>query len=315
MSERPAFGGHILAMVTRSLLRVAEVEGLDAAALLTLAGLSREAIANPDARVPIERHVALGVAMTERLGPVNGGLHSGAAIYGDPNGALGFGIRRSGQHGRALERFRRFLAITNDSLWLSSAAGDEGVRVSVDMVSSLAALGHPTEALFSAWVAISRFATGVRWTPVRVAFRHQPWGPVAEHREFFDCPVQFGARDSVLIIDAHCLALPIHSTEHRLDGTLDRLRDRLTTADPPATPPTATQAAISDLIDGLRAGPIENRADHAPPVLARAAALLLSGAEALPAFEVAFLLGFTSVPELLASTGQREPHPADRRVS
>src|SRR5690606_29754385 len=101
----PRFGRELLAFVTGSLLRVAEQAGLDGNDLLASAGLSREQLKSPDAYLPVEKHIALGMRMTEMLGSVNAGLHSGAAIYGDPSGALGFAIRRSRNHATALTRF------------------------------------------------------------------------------------------------------------------------------------------------------------------------------------------------------------------
>jgi len=296
VTDSSQFAGTILAVVTRSLLQVAESKGLPGDELLAAAGLVRADIASPDAYLPIERHVALGVAMTERMGRVNGGLHSGVAIFGDPRGALGFAIRRSGVHGRALTQFARFLSIINDSLRLSVQPAAEGVSVCVEMVPSLEALGHPTEALFSAWVSIARFATGVRWAPERVLFRHAPWGPASEHREFFACPVEFGAPRSELVIGSANLLLAIEPKAHPFDAVVDRLERHLLTA------AAAPRAAVIALTAALRAGPLATGAGH-PPALLIDAARFASEA-ALPAFETAFLLGFAGVRELAAELGR-----------
>jgi hypothetical protein len=300
MSRAQPFGGQILALVTRNLLGVAEAEGLDPAELLAAAGLSHGDLTRADAYLPIERHVALGRAMAERLGAVNGGLHSGAAIYGDPRGALGFAIRRSGTHARALEHFVHFIAITNDSLELALERHADGISLSVEMISALAQLGHPTEALFSAWVSIARFATTVRWAPLRVTFRHPARGSTAEHRDFFGCPVEFAAPRSLLTITARSLELPIAPVEHPFDAVLDRMEQRLyrqpRSDEPGAAGGSAPPAAR--LLAELRKGRLESLAAHSPALLSEIGLLLLSGEASLPAFETAFLLGFPSVREL-----------------
>jgi hypothetical protein len=298
LSEERVFGNQILALVTAGLVRAAEAEGLDANQLLEQAGLTWEAILDPDAYVPIERHVAVGRAMMARLPGVNAGLHTGAAIYGDAKGALGFAIRRSARHGRALGQFCRFLAVTNECLYVDCEHGSEGVGMRLEMVAGLAALGHPTEALFAAWVSIARFATGVRWVPVRVDFRHQALGPTSEHEGFFGCPVLFEAASSCLRIDPSALALPIDAIAHPFDRTLEQLRARLL-----ALGPAAQHAAISGLIvalgDGVMPPPMPDRA-----LQVSAAELLIGGSPAVPAFEVAFLLGFPSVRALRAAVGR-----------
>jgi AraC-type transcriptional regulator len=292
MPETSPFGSRILALVSRSLVRVAESEGLNADELLARAGLSWSALADPDAYLPIARHVALGVAISDGLGAVNGGLRSGAAIYGDPRGALGFAIRRSGTQRRALGRFCRFVSITNESVRLSREATSEGVSLRAEMIPGLAALGHPTEALFSAWVSIARVATGVAWTPTRVAFRHEPRGPVAEHLQFFGCPVEFGARASLLCIAPEALDLSIPVTPHPFDATLAGLEEQLLAGAPELS------AAASRLLSELADGQLELAHAHEPLLCIRAAQSLLAAVPALPAYEIAFWLGFASVEAL-----------------
>jgi hypothetical protein len=293
MPETSPFGSRILALVTRSLVRVAESEGLNADELLAAAGLSWSALEDPDAYLPIARHLALGVAITDGLGPVNGGLRSGAAIYGDPRGALGFAIRRSGTQRRALGRFCRFVSITNESVRLSCEETSEGLSLRAEMIPGLAALGHPTEALFSAWVSIARVVTGVRWAPVRVAFRHAPRGPAAEHRQFFGCPVEFGAQASCLSIASEALDLAIMGTPHAFDATLARLKEQLLAGSP--RPPAV---AAERLLAELAGGQVEVVEAHDPALCLGAARLLLAAVPALPAYEIAFWLGFSGVEAL-----------------
>lgn len=292
----PRFGRELLAFVTGSLLRVAEQAGLDGNDLLASAGLSREQLKSPDAYLPVEKHIALGMRMTEMLGSVNAGLHSGAAIYGDPSGALGFAIRRSRNHATALTRFCRFMAVTNESVIPTTIAHDGKIEFAATMLPEMARLGHPTEALFSAWVSIARYATGVRWAPLSVKFAHSALGPTDEHTAFFEAPVHFDADTSSMLISAHCASLAIEPAPHPLEEVFQRvegeLRERAS---------RGSLDAVVELISALRHGRLEHVDECEHALRVQAARALLSHKPSLAAFEVAFLLGFAGVRELLAN--------------
>ena len=302
--RRGTLSSRILSMVTARLLAVAEGEGLNGDELLLQANLSRELLSTPDRYLPIERHVALGDAISAALGPVNGGLHSGMAIFGDPRGGLGYAIRRSGVHGRALRRFCGFLAVANQSLQTRLSGTDGGpLKLELELAQGLKRQGHPAEALFAAWVAISRFVTNRDWVPLSVTFTHEPRGPTSEHAEFFRCPVEFAAPATTLSIGADTLLDPIERTEHTLNAVFDRLQAQLYGQ-------SHSEAAIETLMNALHHGGVETQ-DPLKPALLRRAAELLCGADfGLPSFEVAFLLGFSDVETLqdaLAEAGRTHP--------
>lgn len=291
-----SFGRHIRAAVTLGLLRAAEAEGLSGDEILVSAGLTRADLENPNRALAIERHVAVGRAMTERLGAVNAGLRSGASIYGDPRGALGYSLRRSGRHELALSRFCRFIAITNDSVRLSCAAQPEGLELRAEMVSELEALGHPAEALFAAWVAIARVVTGTHWAPLRVSFRHRAHGATSEHLEFFACPVEFGAPESGLFIGRAALALPITVNAHPLDAVLSRLRAEL------GRNRTWNAARFEQLSSALESGGLDASERFEGSLRDAVATWLVDAGQ--PALDVAYLLGYQSVDVVDALTAQ-----------
>lgn len=288
-------------MVTSRLLAVGEGEGLDGDALLREAGLSRAAIEKPDDYVDIQRHVALGVAMTRALGPVNAGLHSGMQIFGNPRGALGFAVLRSGTHAAGLAAFSHFLSVANQSLKTSLVPEVCGAKFHLEMVDSLAELGHPAEALFAAWTAISRLVTATTWQATEVSFAHKARGPVIEHEQFFGCPVHFEADESTLLIDAEVLQLPILAAPHHLDGVIEQLGQELRLA----LGSTADLQAVEALLHELTAGGVDRASRHDPTLLLLAARQLLASRQ-LPLFEIAFLLGWQNVPDLKRALGSFE---------
>jgi hypothetical protein len=289
----PQAGGYlILAAITRGLLAAASAERLDTRELLVRAGLTRAQLDEPDAFVPVARHFALREAISQRLGFVNGGLRVGAAMYGDPSNVLGYAVRRSGDHRRAVEVFGRYIGITSQGMRLVCAQVDGGVCLSAELMPGLWELGHPSEALFAAWVSICRVATGRLWKPLHVEFRHAARGPIDEHQAFFGCPVTFAAPATRLALGDSVLDLPIARVPHPLDGVIAELQGRWL-----ARVPAPRREEANGLCAALEAGLVDLRVF---PRALRVEAALALRETSLAAYEVAFLLGFDSVHEVLA---------------
>lgn len=212
-----ALGSEILASVTRNLLASVDARQVDRAELLRAAGLSEARLADPDGWVPIALHVRLGQAISAALPGENLGLQTGARIFGDPRGALGYCLRRSGTQARALRNFSAYLGLVNRSMKTALTHTPSGGSFTLQMVPELAALGHPAEALCSAWVAISRHLTRSSWCPSEVVFEHHPRGSTAEHREFFGCAVSFGRGPTCLRVPEPAWELPIEPVPHELE--------------------------------------------------------------------------------------------------
>jgi len=291
VSAPPSGGYIILAAMTRGLLAAARAERLETGELLARAGLTRAQLDDPDGFVPFDRHMALRAAISERLGFENGGLRAGSAMYGEPGSVLSYAVRRSGDLRRAVERFCRFVSSSSDGLRLDCAPEGDGLRLNAELGPGLWELGHPSEALLAAWVSIGRIATGRRWLPLRVEFRHAARGPSDEHEGFFGCPVLFGAPSTTLLLGPPVLALPIVAAPHPLDGLGAGLEQRWA-----AHLPAERRAPARDLCRALADGPIDPRVF--PRELRLEAARVLRASQA--AFEVAFLLGFDSVAEVIA---------------
>ncbi len=291
------FGNEILVAVTRGLLGAIDGRGVDRGELLAAAGVSDAEVADPDAWLAITRHVRLGQLITEALPGQNLGLQTGARIFGDPRGALGYTLRRSEQHWRALRNFCSYLGVVNLSLATELSLAPNATSLTLHMVPELAELAHPAEALFAAWVAISRHLTDTVWAPAEVSFSHQPRGDVREHEEFFGCPVLFGRPSSRLLLPASAWALPIASSPHELEHALLLARDdaRALAAHDASTLPAIEEYSVELCTVPLEVGglPAEQRARTLPARLALAGGLLRQSH--LFVHEVAFLLSFEGV--------------------
>lgn len=287
------FRNEVLAVLTRGLLRAIDGRGLDRAMLLHSAGLSEADVADPDAWLPVGAHVRLGRAISAALPHQNLGLQTGAPIFSDPRGALGYCLRHSQVHSRALKNFCSYIEIINRSLKVTVSVEPDATLIALQMVPELAAAGHPAEALFAAWLSLSRYLTNTDWTPLRVEFVHQPFGDTDEHRALFGCPVSFSCAQTRLWLPASAYSLPIHPASHELERALVLAHEyarALVDRD------LATAASLDGLSEGLRSAPLDVRNIGSRSAEALAARLALARGllecSASSAHEAAYLTGF-----------------------
>jgi AraC-type transcriptional regulator len=212
----------ILAVVTRGLLRAVEGRGLERAALLRAAGLSELSLERADRWLPVAQHLRVGQAIAAAFPDTNVGLQTGAPIYSDPRGALGYCLRRSRVHRRALRNFAAYIGTVNRAVRLVLLPEPRGAALALEMVPQMAAAGHPAESLLAAWLSLSRYLTGSVWHPLQVEFAHQPFGNSDEHAALFGCPVAFGQAQTRLILSEAALDLAVAELPHEFDDTIER---------------------------------------------------------------------------------------------
>jgi hypothetical protein len=291
-----SLGNEILGVVTRGLLRAIDGRGLDRAALLREAGLTEESL-EPDRWIPISQHVRLGGLISAALPGQNLGLQTGAPIFSDPKGALGYVLRQSQTHSRALLNFAAYVQTVNRSIRVLVSREARGTALRLEMVPQMEMAGHPAEALFAAWVSISRYLTGSSWCPLEVAFVHRPFGDPAEHQMLFGCPASFERDETRLLLSERDASLPIREAPHEFG---DVVRAAVVPANTLLQQDQAARARLAELAERLLTAPLEVRAKAAgadPERLSARLALahaLLQGSGVL-AYEATYLLGFESL--------------------
>jgi AraC-like DNA-binding protein len=292
-----SLGDEVLAVVTRGLLGAVESRGLDRAALLREAGLSEAAVEQPDRWVPIARHLRVGHALAAAFPGTNVGLQTGAPIYSDPRGALGYCLRRSQVHRRALASFAAYIQIVNRAVRMVFLPVPTGSALVLEMLPQMAAAGHPAESLLAAWLSLSRYLTGTVWQPLAVELAHQPMGDVEEHELLFGCPVRFGRAQTRLIFSEAALELPIAALPHEFEGTVRRAGKAARSL---VASDEASRASLSALLEQLGGTPLHLEAVRAHASPDRLGARLALGRALLETsrtlvHEAAYLLGFESL--------------------
>jgi len=289
-------GNEILAVVTRGLLRAIDGRGVDRATLLREAELSEESL-EPDSWLPIARHLRLGRAISAALPGQNLGLQTGAPIFSDPRGALGYSLRQSQAHLYALKNFSAYVATVNRTIRIVLMPEARGTAVLLEMVPQMEAAGHPAEALFAAWVAISRYLTSSAWRPLEVCFVHQPFGDTSEHRNLFGCSVSFGCPQTRLVLSESDASLAIAPKPHEFEPTI---RCAVEHAGTIIGRDEAAARSLGELWERWRTVPLDVQTadDGAPETLRARLALARALLERSGAFvhEVTYLLGFPSMP-------------------
>lgn len=303
--------GTVLAALTRSLLEAAEDAGHDPRALREAADLREEDLADPDARVPFARHVALWEALCRLPGDV--GLALGPRLGARALGVVGFCMQHGGSVEEALalvHRYRR--VVLDDALPRVERRGD-AVALVQPLPPRFVALRHPAEAQASGTLALLRGLTGQALRPRSVAFPHPRPADVSAHAAFFRAPLVFGAPVTETVLDAAVLALPVRGADPALRDYLQRRVDVLA-AELPGDARTADRVrrCVAELLPhGEPAlGAVARRVAVSPRTLhrrleaegtsfsalvdevrrERALALLTDGG--LSASQVAFLVGF-----------------------
>ena len=194
--------GTVLTVSSRALVEACERIGLDTGAMLAAAGISRETLADPDARLQNREAGALWAKAYELSRDPVLSLHVAEAC---PVGAYKV-IDYMGANARTVgESFRcsaRYFPLINTAVRLLIDEDGDPVTFDVAGEQSGAPVSRPyAEFCLAVFVLHVRAGTGVRFPLRKVTFTHSLPGDIREHERVFGCPVVFGAEHNRLEID------------------------------------------------------------------------------------------------------------------
>ncbi len=169
----------------------------------------------------------------------------------DDLGALGLGLKTASTARDALLRLSRYILVLSDTLEYELRDGDDPEMV-MSRPSSRRGSQLANECAFGAVVSVLRQITGVRIRPVRVSFRHPSPGSDVEHREFFGCPVDFGADRNGIRFTRETLDTPARLADEGLSVFLLAQLDELKRSSAERSLRARVYAAVADsLPDGV----------------------------------------------------------------
>ena len=175
------------------MVRTAESRGVRTADVLRKAGVSRELLETPDARVPAPAAMAVWQALRERTGDPALQLFAPASLPFGAYRVIDYLVAASTTVGDGVRRFARYFGIISQTvslniedrkgehrLWLATAAGEQVPSVYVDYV-------------FSALVTRIRMRIRPELKVHRVELRLARPADPGPYERVFQAPVRFGA--------------------------------------------------------------------------------------------------------------------------
>jgi AraC-like DNA-binding protein len=182
---------------------------VNAEELLSRAGLSLEALADPNRRHPLETTTRLWRLAVDVTADPAFGIEVARHTTYQTFHALGFSLATSATLREALERIVRFFAIVTDAADMRVEDHAAGVRFTVHLRESADPADEAVDAFVAAAVRLCRTLVGRAFSPLAVELRRAAPADPSPYQRYFRVPVTFGAP-----LDA--LTLERSQTEKRL---------------------------------------------------------------------------------------------------
>lgn len=200
-------GGTVLTVSSRALVGACAKLGVDVSALLEEAGITRETLADPDARSTTAQVGALWSRAYGLSGDPDLALHAVEALPFGAYRVVDFLASNAPTVGAAFEQIAAHLPIINTTVQLSIRAGSSEVEFRVEGRDASVAVSRPyAEYTLGAVVLRIRSMLGIRsmlehpLPLVAVEFAAAAPAFNAEHKRIFRCPVRFEQPHHRLIV-------------------------------------------------------------------------------------------------------------------
>lgn len=170
--------------------------GLRRGDLLALAGTSAESLTDADARIPVTFFDALWAHVVRTLDDPGAPIHLAAQRRLEEMHVMGFAVMTSESALEALGRVDRYMVLLTDTpRWETDTTTDPDAPFAEQHRSPRFTLGAriAVECNMAVHLRCFRQCAGVEFSPLRVTFRHAAPRDLAAHRDFFRCPLEFGA--------------------------------------------------------------------------------------------------------------------------
>ncbi len=199
----PSRNGTVLTVSSRALVGACGRLGLDSEGLLRSAGISRETLEDPDARLDAATVRVLWAKAYELSGDPNLSLHAAEACPFGAYKVIDFMAASAGTVGEAFLYASRYFALVNSGIRLP--IDDSADPVTFDLVGEqcdASGVSRPyAEYCFATFLLHIRAATGVTFPLRSLTLVHGAPPDRGEHERIFGCPVHFGAEHNRMSID------------------------------------------------------------------------------------------------------------------
>jgi AraC-like DNA-binding protein len=224
--------------------------------LLRTIGLDRQAVVDPDIRIPFADMLMLSDRAASMTKDAAFGLHVGERVPESEYGLLGNLVLSSSSLREALECLIRFSPIwTTGGVFRLDVEGNvahfqwEYARV------SLPDPRHDCEMSMATMIRLNRLTANERWWPKEVWFQHAKPPDTSEHARTFRAPVRFGMPANVLLFDIRVLDLPSKTPRPGSHRLMTMAAEQLLSEGGPDV--SVSRLAATFIRENLGKGPVE----------------------------------------------------------
>jgi AraC-like DNA-binding protein len=206
-------------LTARPVVEALERRRIDAGLALRTAGITREALAQIENRLPAKNVAELWEAGAVAAGDRSFGVHVAEEVPVGSFDLIEYLFAASENLGEGLRRVTEYIPLVEEPSPIRLV-----LEPQVTLMVRRTAIHAPQydEFSFALLLVRSRHATGVMWRPLRMHFHHRRPDDDGELVRVFRCPVKFGAPRTQLRFRRLVLKLPMVRRDSRLLAILER---------------------------------------------------------------------------------------------
>ena len=196
--------------------------GIDGTALITKAGINRDALASPDSTISYSAFLDVLAAARQASGLQHIGLLIAERQSMSILGPLGFAIAQAPDVREAIGELNRFLHLHSTGIAARLVCeGDTAMWRLEVMLADRRGVRQQEDLAVSIGVGILRNLLGRDWSPELVTLQRRAPLNTAPYRQAFRCPVDFEAEHNQAVFDSEILNTPIAQSNRQLHAILN----------------------------------------------------------------------------------------------
>ncbi len=224
-------------MLSRLAYRRAHASGIDADALLRKAGLSKDVIADRNARIGVTNQIKFVELAAGAVGDELFGFHLAEDLDFREIGLLYYVAASADTLGDAMRRAERYIKLQNEGVRFKVTSG-KSVRIRLQYAGIPRHSDvHQIGSFITMLIRICRQLTGRALTPTHVRIMHKIAGDKSRLERYLDATIEDGADVDEIEFPASSWALPLISADpylHRL--CVENCEEALARRQPSASP-------------------------------------------------------------------------------
>lgn len=213
-----------LATMGQVFVRLVEMHGVDARALLREAGVDPAALRDPGARIPSNAGDVVAARAAALIPDPAFALRAARCWHPSNLGALGHAWLTSSTLRTGLQRLERYSRILGERAQFKLTKTAEGLRFTYDHRRRdpvLQAIG--ADFALSLIVDMCRMNYGASLRPMEVRLGRAKPGDAEPWKHYYGCPIHFGAREDSFLLSPRVADEALPSANRQLAGTLDSI--------------------------------------------------------------------------------------------